>query len=143
MSEKQVEEVIAECKSRWWWPQVGYAVMDIEGKQHQAMASHLDIWKREDALGFTPATNYVPVPDGIQRLRTFLKNPLNGRPRIYFSRLCKYTIKEFSLYRYRLPKDNRPEKEEPIDRDNHSLKALSYMLMDRFGPAEGKGSTIS
>ena len=139
----QVEEVIAECKTRWWWPQIGYAVMDIAGKQHQAMASHIDIWRKEEHLGFSPATNYVPVPDGIQRLRTFLKNPLNGRPRIYFSRLCKNTVKEFSLYRYRLPKENRPEREEPVDRDNHSLKAISYLLMDRYGPSEGKGRTKS
>lgn len=143
MRKSQVEEVIAECKTRWWWPQIGYAVMDIAGKQHQAMASHVDIWRKEEHLGFAPATNYVPIPDGIQRLRTFLKNPLNGRPRIYFSRKCHHTIREFSLYRYRLPKDDRPEKEEPVDKDNHSLKALSYMLMDRYGPAEGRGRTVS
>ena len=138
-----VEEVIAECKTRWWWPHISYAVIDIAGKQHQAMTSQIEIWSKQQHLGFPPRSMYVPIPDGIQRLRTFLKNPLNGRPRIYFSRLCKNTAKEFSLYRYRLSKENRPEREEPVDRDNHAIKALTYLLMDRFGPSEGRGKTIS
>lgn len=138
-----VDDVIAECKTRWWWPSVTYAVMDIAGKQHDAMSSHLDIWRKPEHLGFKPATNYVPIPDGIHRLRTYLRNPLNGKPRIWFDRKCVGTISEFGMYRYRLPKDNRAEKEEPIDRYNHGIKALEYFLMDRFGPADGRGRTQS
>lgn len=131
-----VEAVIKECKNREWWPDVTYAVFDIAAKQHQGMASHLEIWEKPDALGFRPSTNFVHIVDGIQRLRTFLRSPLNGRPRIYFSPKCKETIREFAIYRYRLPKENRPDKEEPIDKFNHSLKAISYMLMDRYGATD-------
>jgi hypothetical protein len=138
-----VEDVIAECKSRWWWSQITYAVMDIAGKQHDAMSSHLDIWRKPEHLGFKPATNYVPIPDGIQRLRTYLRNPLNGRPRIWFDRKCAGTISEFGMYRFRIPKEDRSEKEEPIDKYNHGIKALEYFLMDRFGPADGRGRTVS
>ena len=131
-----VEDVIKECKSRSWWASVDYAVMDIAGKQHDAMASHLDIWNQPHNLGFKPATNYVPIPDGIQHLRTFLKHPSNQRPRVWVSPNCQGLISEFSLYRYRQAKDNRAEKEEPIDRDNHSIKALTYYVFDRFSPAK-------
>jgi hypothetical protein len=43
------------------------------------------------------------------------------------------TIREFGKYQYRGGLEGRPIPEEPIDRDNHALKALSYWLVDRFG----------
>jgi hypothetical protein len=32
--------------------------------------------------------------------------------------------------------ENRPIAEEPIDRDNHALKALSYWLYAQYGPVD-------
>lgn len=130
------DDVIKECKTRDWWTSVSYAVMDIAGKQHDAMSSHVEIWAQDTALGFSPATNYVPVPDGIQKLKVWLKNPLNGRPRVWFSRKCKHTADEFGKYRYRMAKEGRPEREEPVDRDNHAIKALEYLLVDRYGMSD-------
>jgi hypothetical protein len=133
-----VEDVIAECKTREWWPDVDFAVMDIAGDQHPAMASHADIWAMRENLGYKPAMTFIHIEDGINHLKTFLKNPLNKKPRVWFSHKCKNTIKEFALYRYRVEKENRPIREEPIDANNHSIKALTYYLVNRFTPG-GKG----
>lgn len=133
-----VEDVIAECKTREWWPDVEFAVMDIAGKQQPAMSSHADIWAQKENLGFRPAMTYIHIEDGINHLKTWLRNPLNKKPRVWFSHACKGIIKEFSMYRYRLEKENRPTKEEPIDANNHSIKALTYYLVNRFTPG-GKG----
>lgn len=134
-----VEDVIKECKTREWWPDIEFAVMDIAGKQQPAMASQADIWKLEENLGFYPAMQFVHIQDGINNLKTFLTNPLNRQPRIWFSPKCKGIIKEFASYRYRMEKENRPISEEPIDASNHSIKALIYYIYNRFTP--GKRST--
>lgn len=133
-----VEDVIEECKLRDWWPDVNFAVMDIAGKQRPAMASHADIWAQDHNLGFYPAMTYTHIEDGIEHLKTFLKNPLNKRTRVWFDPQCKSTIKEFGLYRYRTVKENRPISEEPVDNNNHSIKALTYYLVNRFRPG-GRG----
>ena len=133
-----VEDVIDECKMRDWWRDVNFAVMDIAGKQRPAMASHADIWAQDHNLGFYPAMTYTHIEDGIEHLKTFLKNPLNKRPRLWVNPQCKATIKEFSLYRYRTYKENRPISEEPVDNNNHSIKALTYYLVNRFKPG-GRG----
>lgn len=138
-----VEDVIKECKTREWWSDVTYAVMDIAAKQHAGMVSHFEIWEKPEHLGFRPGTNFVHVTDGIQRLRTFLRSPLNRRPRVWFHHRCKETIREFALYRYRTSKEGRPDKEEPVDKFNHSLKALSYLLVDRYGATDGTGRAHS
>ena len=133
-----VEDVIDECKMREWWRDVNFAVMDIAGKQRPAMASHADIWAMDHNLGFYPAMTYTHIEDGIEHLKTFLKNPLNKKPRLWIHPQCKATIKEFGLYRYRTVKENRPISEEPVDNNNHSIKALTYYLVNRFKPG-GRG----
>lgn len=133
------EDVIEECKMREWWPQVNFAVMDIAGKQRAAMSSHADIWAQDHALGEYPAMSYVHIEDGIEHLKTFLRNPLNKRPRLWVDPKCKNLIKEFGLYRYRTIKENRPISEEPVDNNNHAIKALTYYLVNRFKPG-GRGS---
>jgi len=74
----------------------------------------------------------VPIVDGILRLRTFLQRPGDKMPRIYFDPKCSSTIDEFGKHKYRLQKDNRPIREEPIDRDNHGLKSIIYWLVVNF-----------
>jgi hypothetical protein len=138
-----VQDVIAECKTREWWPDVEFAVMDIAGKQQPAMASHADIWALPENLGTRPAMTYIHIEDGINHLKTWLSNPLNHQPRVWFSPKCKSTIKEFASYRYRMEKDNRPTKEEPIDASNHAIKALIYYLFNRFTPGKSTGKTVS
>ena len=46
---------------------------------------------------------------------------LEGRPRLTVSSKCESTIKEFEAYRW------KPEKDQPIDSDNHAMDALRYL----------------
>lgn len=126
------EEIIAECKTRWWWKRVSGGVIDIAGKQHPGAKSQVEIWR--SAAGLRLRVNRVGIEEGILRFRTFLQNPATQRPRIYFSPNCSNALAEFRKYRYVKDTQNRPVTELPLDRDNHSLKALGYWLYDRFGP---------
>lgn len=125
------QEIIAICQGREWWPQVRGGVIDIAGRQHQGMESHVEIWRRLG--GLVMVANTVGVADGILRHRTFLKDPASGEPRLYHDPKCKRTIAEYGLYRYPEVKENRPVREEPIDRDNHAMKALAYGLVANYG----------
>lgn len=140
-----VDEVIEECQQKWWWPEVNYAVMDIAGKQRQGMVSHKEVWEQEKYLGFTVKMNYVPVVDGITKLRSFLRTPGSNKPRVFVDPNCQGLLSEFSMYMYRTPEEGRPIREEPIDANNHSIKALEYLLVDRFGLTDRarKGSSES
>ena len=73
------------------------------------------------------------IQDGIDRLRTFLRDPAGGEPRLTLAPACRALMQEFGSYRYHEVRDGRPISELPIDRDNHAIKALAYWLYDRFG----------
>jgi len=136
-------EVIAECEQREWWDQVRGGVIDVAGKQHQGLPSHIEIWA---SAGVYLRANAVGIEDGINRFRTFLRDPGTGEPRIFFDAGLRSgtdaagfpvgVLAEFGLYRYPEVGENRPIRELPIDRDNHGLKALGYWLYDRYGPVE-------
>jgi len=125
------EDIIAECKERPWWGNVKRVVMDVAGTQHHAQESHFELWRR--LAGIVPQGQPVGVADGIQRHRSFLVCPADRQPRLLHDPKCKGTIAEYGLYRYREQKEQRPEREEPIDADNHSMKALAYGLVANFG----------
>ncbi len=124
--------VIAECRRRPWWARVIGGVIDIAGRQHHGAASQIEIW--QSLAGLRLRSRPVGVRDGIDRLRTFLQDPATGQPRIAVDPRCRALIEEFGRYRYHGEIDGRPISEEPIDRDNHAIKALAYWLYDRFGP---------
>lgn len=125
------QEVIARCQAKPWWAKVRYAVIDVAGLQHQGMESHAELWQR--VAGVTVHAQRVGIADGILRHRTFLRDPASGQPRLYHDPRCKSTIAEYGLYKYPDIKENRPEREEPIDRDNHAMKAIAYGLVANFG----------
>jgi hypothetical protein len=127
------QDVIDECKDREWWPWVrGTSVIDIASEQHHSEGeSNFDQWRKN--AGIHLRTKKVPIPDGINRLRTFLKDPGSKKTRLWFDSKCQHLIKEFGKYRYRSDKEFRSATELPIDRDNHALKALSYYLVYHYG----------
>jgi hypothetical protein len=127
------EDVIAECKQREWWSKVKGGVIDIAGRQHQGLPSHIEIWQ---AHGITLRSNTVSISDGILRHRTFLRNPFTGKPRLFHDPKCKGTLAEYGRYKYREVIDGKPVSENPIDADNHAMKALAYWLYDRFGATD-------
>jgi len=125
------EEIIRECQVRPWWAKVTLVVMDVAGRQHHATASHFEVWRR--VAGKVPVGNPVGVADGIQRHRTFLINPADKEPRLLHDPRCKGTIAEYGLYKYHEVRENRAEREEPVDANNHAMKAIAYGLVWNFG----------
>jgi hypothetical protein len=60
------------------------------------------------------------------------------QPRLTFDRSCTGTIYEMSEYRYPETKDEaRPEKEEPMDFDDHGPEALGRFFRGYYGPPVG------
>ncbi len=127
---RTAQDIIAEIRQRDWWPRVRGGVIDIAGTQHQGMESHVEIWR---AAGVPLRAQPVPIPDGILRHRTFLRDPASGRPRLYHDPRCKGTIREYGLYKYREVVEGRALSEAPIDADNHAMKAIAYGLVANFG----------
>lgn len=135
--EKTGQEVIAICKSREWWVDVKDGVMDRAGRQHHAHESQHSVWLQEG--GVYLRSNYISVLDGIDRHRTFLKDPGSGRARLLHAPHLKNTFEEYGNYRRPADAEGRAVQEIPIDRNNHLMKAIAYGLYDRYGPVdEGK-----
>jgi hypothetical protein len=129
------DRVIREAQSREWWPKVEEIVIDVAGDQRSANAE-LSATEQWAALtNIYPRSQRVAVLDGIERTHTALMDPQHGQPRIYFDPRCVDTIDEFRAgYRYRRPREgDRPTNDKPMDKTNHSCKALAYGLVDRYG----------
>ena len=123
------QDVIAECQSRPWWKKVTGGVIDIAGRQHHGMESHIEIWRK--LAGVNLYSQKVGVADGILRHRTFLLDPASKKPRLFHDPRCVNTIREYSLYRYREMQEGRPVREDPIDADNHCV--VGETLIDTPG----------
>lgn len=132
VGEQVITEVIGK---RDLFERVKRGTIDIAGRQHNAMESQIELWSRLAHLNLS--SEAVPIADGIARHRTFLSDPRTMAPRIYHDPRCVGTIAEYGKYKY--PDDSsetRSETEVPIDRDNHSMKAIAYGLYHRFGYVE-------
>lgn len=127
---KKIRDMVHEEFGDSLWKRVRTGVIDIAGTQHQGMESHVELWQRLARIPLR--THPVPITDGISVTRRFLSDPLTGHPRIFFDPKCEKTAWEFGQYKYRLNTENRNETELPIDKDNHSLKAIAYGLFDNF-----------
>lgn len=126
--------VIEECMRRPWWDNVTDGVIDIAGLQHHAAQSQREVWAAKTGLSL----NYRKVSPfaGRQRMRTFLINPASGEPLLLLSTLCERFAREFGRYKFREIVEGRPVSEEPIDRDNHAIKATEYLLYYLYGPVD-------
>ena len=74
--------------------------------------------------------------DGILSIQNRLKVLGDGKPRLTISSACPETINEFESYVW------KPEKDIPIDKDNHSVSCLRY-LEDVLGTGTGAFSNSS
>ena len=147
------QEVIEECKARWWWPLVPKGkdgktggVIDVAGRAHTAQASQVEIWQKE--AGVTLRSRPVSIQDGIMVVRTLLVNPANKQPRIRFAAHLSDKkdhdghplglLSEFGMYKYPERGPLQAANDNPIDKYNHSSKALGYWEYDKHGPAMGR-----
>ncbi len=66
------------------------------------------------------ADNRIEV--GIERIKGLLQQ---GRLRVFRGR-CDSTIREMLTYHYKAPNPDRPQKDQPVDANNHCMDALRY-----------------
>ena len=137
------DEIIDIAKSRVWWKNVQFGVIDVAGNQHQAMAAPAEVWL--DQSGLFLSSQKIRINDGTERLKGWLKvDSKTHAPRIVFSPKCRGVLSEFGAiaspldgqtraYRWKLDRDGNIVGEAPEDKNNHGVKALIYGLIDRFG----------
>ena len=141
-------DIISVVQSRPWSRDVQFGVIDVAGYQHQAQAAPAETWlsnPSDGGMGLYMASNRVRIPEGIERLKSFLKvNPLSGEPGIIFSPKCKGLLSELGVapnphdgqtkaYSWRTDREGNIVGNTPEDRYNHAVKALSYGLVQHFG----------
>ena len=124
-------EAVEWMRKQPWGDQVKGGVGDHAIHQHHADRSQYEQWL---SAGVSLRSQPVSIADGIDRMRSFLRSPFTGTPRLMVDPRCKGLIWELaSGEMYKPDPDGRPLSEKPIDRDNHARKALSYWLIDHFG----------
>ena len=124
-------EAVAWMRKQPWGDQVKGGVGDHAIHQHHADRSQYEQWL---SAGVALRSQPVSIADGIDRMRSFLRSPFTGTPRLTIDPRCKGLIWELaSGEMYKPDPDGRPLSEKPIDRDNHARKAVSYWLIDHFG----------
>lgn len=135
------QQVIAACQRRPWWPNVVGGVIDIAGTQH-AMGGEpgWDVWASPVHAGGAALKldfNKVPLWQGTDRLHLALRvDPLTDLPQVIVDTdACPRLVWELTEgYRYKTGTDGEILGEEPHNRANDAVKALSYWLYDRLGP---------
>ena len=89
-------EIIDICKDPFrhpWWKNVTSGVIDIAGRQHQAMEAPVEIWLAEGHLSLR--SQKVKEEYGLEVLRSFMKvNPVNNTTRLLVNSKCKGFISE-------------------------------------------------
>ena len=139
------EEIIEMAQSRPWWTAVEGGVIDVAGYQHHSMAAPGEAWSEEG--GVSLSAGRVPINDGTQRLRSFLKVPADERgPKLLIGSHCKGILSELGVepnpfdgqtraYRWKTDREGNVVGRVPEDRYNHAVKAVIYHLVDRYGYA--------
>lgn len=145
------EQAIGLAVQREWWKGVQSGWIDIAMAEQRMIWESGAIWRDlsqkmgTKLTGVRMSAQKVPVNAGIERVRQLLhckifpagtKRPIwkhggqDGISRILINPRCVSTINEFSLYQY--PKQGTIDG-NPIDKYNHSMKAMSYGCVGNFG----------
>lgn len=140
-------KMVDDCRARSWWRNVEDIVIDVAAhsanlSDGKSVAAHwLEQTKRDklnNGRGILPRGRRVGIQDGIDRYRIFLGNAkFPESVRCHYHPRCSQTINEHQLYRY--PKVSRfgGDRSKPIDKNNHGLKAMVYLIVDKFGYYDG------
>jgi len=95
--------------------------------------------------GLYLASQKVPINDGTERLKSFLKvDPISGYSRLSINSTCRGILSEFGAvpnpfdgqtraYRWKVDRDGAIVGNTPEDKYNHGIKALIYGLVYHFG----------
>lgn len=141
-----VQSVIPRVMKNPLWQYINLepntSIIDVAGKQEQGNKSQVEIWR--ETSGLILGSKYWKIRDSIDIVRFRLRtDPILGEPLILFSNKMRTgvasdgtateVVSEFDLWRWGKNAPNRDEREEPIDNNNHAIKALAYKLLDKYG----------
>lgn len=141
-----VNDIILKCLSSPFWPYINKepatSVIDIAGAQQPGQESQVDIWRK--STGINLGFRYYRMKDTIDVVRSRLRtDPVLNMPLVLFSDGLKEGVapdgtateflSEFSLWKWPQFKAGMPERAEPIDANNHGIKALGYYLQHHYG----------
>lgn len=128
-----------------------HGIIDIAGKHEYGMPSHVQIWREK--AGINLRSKYVHQKDSREVVRYRLRdNPKTGEPQLllnsHFTNAKNYdgtandVLAEFELWKWRQTGPNSSEPAEPINANNHAIKALGYGLFSHFGPADERKASV-
>ena len=128
-------------------------VEDTYGNQHHHNSTVADRWMEREHL-YLASNKVRSVNDVDELLHYFLKvNPLTGQPSIIWDPSCKGVLSNFGAlpvprlnqegdydrtvgqtlaYRWKQDREGQVYGETPDDKHNHGIKAVEYLLWDRF-----------
>lgn len=138
-------EVIAECRTREWWPHVipgNAGVIDRAAKQHNASYgdSVLEVWADQAGCYLDLTEAVIPVEDGLDQLRIHL-----AADRVAVAPRCRGVAAEWDLgafpdgfdgyspWHYRVDPDGLLVGDKALAGADHASTALIYWLVSRFG----------
>jgi len=151
------QDIITIIQSRPWAKDIRYGVADVYAYQHHGQSPIAEQWQAPppDGLGLYMASNRIKIPDGIERLKTFLKvNPLTNEPGILFSPRARGILSEFGAapypfgsgetrpYSWKVDRDGNIVGKVPEDAYCDGVKAVWYGLFEKYGAARKASGTI-
>lgn len=142
------QEIIEMVNKRPWWKGVKFLVSDPNYKdQHHSMTSVAEQWMKE--TGLYASGDRFKINIGTERLKAFLKpDPVTHEAKIIFDPSCHGILSEFgyegcpldgpdkgrvAAYQWKLDRLGSVIGDSPEDKNNHSIKATIYGLIDNFG----------
>ena len=151
----QFTDLSVEQLAVMYWTRVAYdishgqlytpPIMDpkMYGRRMMTDLETLDHMWAQYGVYFQPG--HVNVKDRIWRLNTYFEA---GRLKIMDN--CVNLIREFGDYKFKPQKLNAPVKEEPVDKNNHSIDALQWICMKLpekpsnlvYGAYNGRGESL-
>ena len=157
--QKITQDIVDIVRTKEWFKDVSFGVIDIAGWQHQAMTPPAQVWQAPFPVGiglYMHSKKVQNVNDADDRLKSFLKpHPIFGEPRIVFSPKCKGILSEFGVagnpfngqtlvYQHNIDRDGNVVGTKPLNENNHGIKAVEYGLIHNFGYSQQarRGSKI-
>ena len=146
------EDMIRILKSRSWYQDISNrseatlrGVIDQSGWGHQGARSPAgEVWLEQTGV-YLKAQTIKSINDLDNRMKWFLEpNPTSGEPKVVFSNRCKGILSEFGtspnplsgqtlVYSWHIDRDGNIVGQTPDNKNNHSIRALEYLIIDRFG----------
>ena len=139
------EQIIEHCMNQDWWKEDLFGVIDVAARSHNYRAPVVDVWINHKGAGLYMKTNRVLIPEGIERVKSFLRiDDISHQPRLIIDPRCSGIISEFGAgpnpdddklraYTWGTDRNGNVVGKVPEDKYNDAIKAMTYGLIDRFG----------